>query len=165
MTTTVYDKTKKLLTSDSRWSYNEDFGVLYVDDIGFDKIEKAIGQHAEGYVFLFAGNSGVIQLWKTFIRSSPKPGAPIPTCHGIAILAVHAETGEVVLDYGPGIRLPNAAQPTIRFAGTGSVHAAQCWHSNGCARKAVDSAKDLDPFSGGEVKFFELASGNHNLHV
>jgi hypothetical protein len=165
MTTTVYDKTNKLLTSDSRWSYDRDFGVLYVDDIGFDKIEAAPGMHGIGYVFLFAGNSGVIQQWKTFIRSNPAPGSASPSCDGIALLVVVVSTGEIVFEYGQDIRLPDSIQPTISFAGSGSIHAALCWESNQCARKAVDSAKSLDTFSGGEIKYFELLSGQHNLNA
>jgi hypothetical protein len=165
MTTTVYDKTNKLLTSDSRWSYDRDFGVLYVDDIGFDKIEAAPGMHGIGYAFLFAGNSGVIQQWKSYIRSNPAPGVASPACVGIALLVVVVGTGEIVFEYGQDILLPDSIQPTISFAGSGSIHAAQCWESNKCARKAVDSAMSLDVFSGGEIKYFELLSSKNNLNA
>jgi len=49
------------------------------------------------------------------------------------------------------------------FAGTGAWSAYSCWKSNKDARKAVETAKMADRFSGGQVKFFDLTDRSHNL--
>lgn len=156
MTTTVFDGAKGFLTSDSRWSKDTDYAVLYVDDTGFDKIETA-----EGLVFLFAGNSMVIQQWKTYLRAS-LVGAR-PTQAGIALLIAEIATGNLLHLYQQDILLPDSTNPVTSFAGSGARHAVRCWETNSCAKKAVDTAKTADIYSGGEIKFFELATGQHNL--
>jgi hypothetical protein len=52
---------------------------------------------------------------------------------------------------------------SARFAGTGSFHAHECWRINGDAKKAVNSAKQVDWFSGGSVAFVDFSSGQDNL--
>lgn len=158
MTTNVYDNAGGLLTSDSRWSIQADFGIMYVDDTGFDKIEEAAGN-----AFLFAGDSQVIQQWKDFLRSAPLSAAGRPGITGIAILITDLTQGSLVYHYGQDIILPSYDNPLQSFAGSGAMYAAPCWQVNGCARLAVNSAKANDRFSGGEVKFFELATRENNL--
>ncbi|MFL1528014.1 hypothetical protein [Pseudomonas sp. O230] len=159
MTTNVYDRTTGFITSDSRWSVEKDFAFMYVDDTGFDKIEEARGK-----VFLFAGDSEIIQLWKTFLRSGPLSSEGRPKIEGIAILIADSATGKLVYHYGQDILLPDSEDPDTSFAGSGARSAAQCWQANNCAKKAVETAKSFDVASGGEVKSFELSTGLHNLN-
>lgn len=158
MTTNVYDRESGFLTSDSRWSFRTGFGVLYVDDTGFDKIEEA-----RGNAFLFAGDSHVIQLWKDWLRADPISAAGRPTQEGIAVLIAQTATRALIYHYGQDIMWEANGDWTQSFAGSGAMYAAPCWTQNKCAHRAVDSAKTHDQFSGGEVKFFELSSGSHNL--
>lgn len=152
MTTNVYDQTKFLVTSDSRWSILTDFGVIYVDDTGFDKIEVS-----KDHAFVFAGNAAVIQTWKDYIRAS-QAGIPLarPSAKGISLLVAKMGCGTFVEAYGQDISLPNKLKPVVSFAGTGAHHAAVCWMTNKCGRRAIDSAKARDYYSGGSVSFLEL---------
>lgn len=152
MTTNVYDQSKLLITSDSRWSILTDFGVIYVDDTGFDKIEIS-----KDHAFVFAGNAGVIQLWKDYIRAS-QAGIPLarPSAKGISLLVAKMGCGSFVEAYGQDISLPSKAKPVVSFAGTGSHPAAVCWFANKCGKRAIDSAKARDYYSGGTVSFLEL---------
>ena len=50
------------------------------------------------------------------------------------------------------------------FAGSGKTHAVHCFVSNKDARRAVETAKQMDHCSGGEVKFFDFESKDHNLY-
>jgi len=159
MTTNVYDKTKFLLTSDSRWSIPTEFGVIYVDDTGFDKIEVA-----NGHAFIFAGNAAVIQQWKDYIRGS-KAGSPLarPAAKGISLLVAKLGCGTFVEAYGQDISLPHKSKPMVSFAGTGAHAAASCWLANKCGRRAIETAKARDYYSGGNVMYLELQSSNSNL--
>lgn len=152
MTTNVFDISQGILASDSRWSIPRDFGIIYVDDTGFDKMELALG-----HAFIFAGNGAVIQSWKNWIRDPNRPYQE-PDVNGIALCIVNVTTVEISFEYGQDIALEEA-----RFAGTGSYHAHLCWSSNKCARRAVESAKGEDKLTGGEIKFIELRTGSHNL--
>lgn len=160
MTTNVYDGSKRLLCSDSRWSAkhpSSDF-FIFVDDFGFDKIEIA-GNRA----FLFAGRASTIHDWKIYLRSNPAGSQNHPSLDDIALLIVEAETGKIVAAKGQDIQIANDDSSITSFAGTGSSHAADCWKANGCARTAVQTAKGFDLYSGGEVRFLELQSRTHNL--
>lgn len=160
MTTNVYDGSMMLLSSDSRWSVKHSSGdfIIFVDDFGFDKIEIA-GDHA----FVFAGCASTIQDWKTFLASNPTGSNGHPSIDQIALLIADVVTGQVVAHVGQDIQIPNADASVTSFAGTGSSHAADCWMQNGCAKTAVKTAKGFDLFSGGEVRFLELNTRNHNL--
>ncbi|WP_321938242.1 hypothetical protein [Burkholderia cepacia] len=157
MTTTAYDLSAKLLTSDSRWSI--ELGttkIAYVDDAGFDKIE-IVGEHA----FLFAGSSAGIDSWKKYIHAGG--GLNIPDLNGIALFALNVTTQEILVSYGQDIALPNIDALKASFAGSGARHAAKCWEKNGCGRQAIETAKSLDYYTGGTTKFLELATKTHNL--
>jgi hypothetical protein len=153
MTTNVFDMGQRRLASDSRWSVVRNFAILYVDDTGFDKIEIA-----HGHAFIFAGNGRSIQRWKEWIRTAPIDESGEPAVDGMALCIVSLAAGSILFEWGQDIRLDDA-----RFAGSGAFFAHGCWTVNGCARRAVESAKVVDPLSGGEVKFFELNSGENNL--
>lgn len=160
VTTNVYDSSKKLLSSDSRWSVKHSSGdfIVFVDDTGFDKIETA-----RGHAFLFAGLASTIQDWKTYISSEPTGSLGHPSIDQIALLIVDVTSGKVVDHVGQDILLPNPDDPLTSFAGTGSIHAAECWLVNGCAKTAVESAKGFDLYSGGSVRYFELSTLKNNL--
>jgi hypothetical protein len=157
MTTNVYDKGALKAGTDSRWSFNTDYAVFYVDDSGFEKIVDT--EHA---VFLFAGDSQVIQAWKEFLFDDSIKDDP--GLSGIAMLMVDKADGSVILEYGQDIQYPDATGEMVAsFAGSGARHAAACWLRNNCTVKSVDTAKLMDPYSGGATKFFELATKTGNL--
>lgn len=153
MTTNVYDGLSFTLATDARWSLSLGYALLYVDDTGFEKID-----FTDRIAYMFAGDSDVIAKWKNWIRS---PGSSVrtrPALGRIAICMVDIGSGEVVFDRGQLIVKGNT-----RFAGTGATPAHQCWSENGCAKKAVETAKSADVYSGGTVKFFETLTKTHNL--
>ncbi|MBI6925732.1 hypothetical protein Q9323_03345 [Pseudomonas fulva] len=160
MTTNVYDGTKRLLSSDSRWSSKHPSGdfIIFVDDVGFDKIEVA-----SGHAFLFAGYASTISDWKAFLKSKPSSSQGHPSLDGIALLITNVATGQIVDHVGQDIQIANADQSVTSFAGSGSSHAADCWTVNGCAKTAVESAKNFDLFSGGSVRYLELNTLDNNL--
>lgn len=153
MTTNVFDQASRMMATDSRWSMT--FGshrLVYVDDVRFDKIERY-----KEYAFMFAGNGMVIQRWKDWIRGTPVLQT-MPTPDGIAVCVVHT----------PDARVMSAEnQQIIRdggwFAGSGSRYAYVCWAKNKDPHRCIESAKQVDPCTGGEVKYLDMAAGGHNL--
>ncbi len=160
MTTNVYDKNALKAGTDSRWSFNTDYAVFYVDDSGFEKIVNT-----PNGVFLFAGDSQVIQAWKEYLfDDSVKAGNDDPGLKGIAMLMVDKTDGSVIFEHGQDIQAAGPhGEMVASFAGSGARHAAGCWLRNNCAVRSVDTAKLMDPYSGGETKFFELATQTGNL--
>lgn len=160
MTTNVFDGIQGIAGTDSRWSVELDYAIFYVDDAGFEKIVVR-----DDAVFLFAGNSAVIQQWKDYLAGQRySHSASEPPLAGIALLIVNAVTKEIIYGYGQDITLNGADQKAVAsFAGSGGRRAAQCWIQNMCAKRAIDTAKQVDVFSGGETKFFELTSKTGNL--
>ncbi|UZZ08942.1 hypothetical protein NDO41_16225 [Ectopseudomonas mendocina] len=161
MTTTIYDKENGLITCDSRWSIPDNrFGVLYVDEAEFSKVEIV-----NGHVFVFAGKANIISAWKYFLRAQAAGIVlPEPTMAGIAALVAELGTGTLKYYYGQDIVLPDQSNPMTVIAGTGSSHAARCWEANKCPKKAVSSAMMYDVCTGGEVRYVELQSGANNLN-
>lgn len=157
MTTNVLDTSAGVLASDSRWSIDTPAFVAFVDDTGFDKI--AVYRHLG---FMFAGSSMLIQGWKDWIANNPSSGDELPAveCEGeaMALSITDLERRTVMFEHGQDIQ-----HPVARFAGTGSRHAFLCWNANGCAKKAVESAKIMDCYSGGEVKYLHCVTLQHNL--
>lgn len=157
MTTNVLDVNSGVLASDSRWSIETPSFLAFVDDTGFDKI--AIYRHLG---FMFAGSSRLIQGWKDWIVASPSSGDVLPDVESegeaIALSITDLERRIVMFEHGQDIQ-----HPVARFAGTGARHAFMCWSANNCAKTAVESAKIMDCYSGGEVKFLHCVSLQHNL--
>lgn len=162
MTTNVYDVKASTVASDSRWSFlvkNNDekeslAAIVYVDDTGFDKMIIA-----EGACALFAGNSRLIDAWKQWIASTAKAVIPRPpVIDDFAMCIIDAGNGDLIFEHGQKI-----ADDTYRFAGTGAKYAHKCWLNNKCAQRAVKSASDVDDYSGGEVKFFNIKTQQHNV--
>lgn len=152
MTTNVFDVQKKILASDSRWSIGTDFAIIYVDDTDFDKV--AIGDDLS---FTFAGNAQKIGEWKSWLASPNRVMLPFPHPNGISICAVEMQSFKMVFKRGQQ-EIDDAF-----FAGTGTEPASGCWKSNKDAKRAVETAKLIDRYSGGDVKFFDMPSNDHNL--
>lgn len=153
MTTNVYDSTKGLMTTDSRWSVRHGDYLIFIDDARFEKIERY-----EDAVFMFAGNGQKIQAWKTWIRSRPADQSGMPPCEQMCVCIARFSTRDVLFAERQDI-VRNGGH----FAGSGSRFAFECWERNACARQAVESAKQFDYLSGGDVKFVDFTSGEHNL--
>lgn len=159
MTTNVFDVKAATVASDSRWSYTIKEGdvlraVVYADDTGFDKMVEG-----EGVCALFAGNSKLIDLWKDWIRSPNKVVMRRPhTEDNFSMCVVNSATGALIFEHGQKI-----IDDSYRFAGTGAKPAHTCWLANKDARLAVKSAARDDYYSGGEVKYFNAATKEHNV--
>lgn len=157
MTTNVYDKNSKIAGTDSRWSMTNSFAIFYVDDSAFEKIVTT-----ENAVFVFAGDSAVIQVWKDFL-SGPSELAE-PPLDGIALLMVDGHDGGVIFSHGQDIQPEDEERHiTASFAGSGARHAAGCWFENKCVKRSISTAKMLDMYSGGETKYFDLTNRSGNL--
>lgn len=157
MTTNVYDRAHLIAGTDSRWSITNDFAIFFVDDSGFEKIVAT-----DTAVFLFAGDSAVIQQWKTFLFSEDQTSEP--PLDRIALLMVDKTDGDVIFSHGQDIQPEDDDRKLIAsFAGSGARHAAGFWLLHRCALSSIQVAKLLDPYSGGETKFFELKSNTGNL--
>ena len=154
MTTNVYCRPQGFLTSDSRWTFESEFGWLYVDDTGFDKVDVLKDVNAG---FLFAGNSAVIGEWRQWINSNPTSVSDAPKKEHICVCIVNLRSG--AYREWHGFPLENAW-----FAGTGFTYALLCYGSNKDARRAIESAKQMDPFSGGATLYYERNTGANNLN-
>jgi hypothetical protein len=153
MTTTVFDGAARLVTSDSRWTTPLDSAIAFVDDTGFDKIAVA-----KGNAFVFAGDSAQIANWKNWLHSIPtgSTGRP-PAVVGLAILIADIASANVSFEFG------QSALPNARFGGSGAIHARACWSVNADARRAVETAKLVDPHTGGTIKFLDFTTGQGNF--
>lgn len=153
MTTNVFDRKVREMATDSRWSVVNRGHIFYLDNPGFEKIEVCAG-----HAFMFAGDADRIEQWKTWLRSEPADDSGMPPTDRMAVCMASVPDGAEKFCVGADIKKPEAV-----FAGTGSIHACNCWVMNGDARRAVETAKAGDYMSGGQVKYFEFATGNHNL--
>lgn len=161
VTTNVRDSLAHVLAADSRWSIDlTQYGIdklLYVDDIDYQKI-VAVGRG----VFMFAGNSKLIDNWKFAIALADNfPSAVnwsnMPTT-GLAVCGVERITGRVEIDLNQTISDAYAS-----FAGSGAAYAIKCWLHNKDATRAVATAKGSDLYSGGEVRYYSLPGGENNI--
>lgn len=155
MTTNVFDGNRGVIATDSRWSVLWSRWLVYVDDARFEKIERY-----KNNSFMFAGKGEVIQAWKTWIRSEPQDASAIPSCDGISVCIVNADTRTVTF-----CERQDIVKEGAYFSGTGSRYAYMCWEKNRSAQRSVESAKGVDYFTGGEVKFLDMVDGSHNLHL
>lgn len=158
MTTTVCDMESRVLTTDSRWSWETERAILYVDDVGFEKM-----LYTDDAVYQFAGNSVVIQSWKDFMSTEPGSSTNRPTLDGISLVVYDLVNHAIVLAHNCfNIGEPGQVPRSI-FSGTGMVHALPAWTVHRCAYQAIEHAVAMDPFSGGPTKFFETNARQHNL--
>lgn len=154
MTTNVFDEKTGVMATDSRWSISSGKYVLYVDDSGFEKIEIQ-----QGHAFIFAGNGIRIEQWRDWIRTNPEDDSMQPKEEGICLCIVNLESKKAVRFIKQSL-----IGDTGYFAGSGQLYAAGCWLKNKCAKTAVETAKQFDVYSGGEVKYYDAALGDHNLN-
>lgn len=155
MTTNVFDGNQAVIATDSRWSVLWGQWLVYVDDSRFEKIER-FGDFA----FMFAGKGSIIQQWKSWIRSKPVDNSGMPTCDGVSVCIVDANSHNVVFSERQDIVKEGAY-----FSGTGSRYAYLCWDKNRNPLMSVETAKSVDAFTGGEVKYLNMRDGSHNLYA
>ena len=152
MTTNVFDGNSLVMATDSRWSIERGSWLFYLDDTGYSKIERS---HER--VLSFAGYGGKIQEWKNWIRSEPADASNIPDFKGMSVCMVDEATGIVEF------QIQDIVANNAYCAGTGAYPAYGCWVENRCSKRAVVTAISKDLYSGGEVKFIDLLTKNHNL--
>lgn len=153
MTTTIYDNKSGTLATDSRWSTRRGRFLTFVDDTGYNKLVSHKSQ-----LFMFAGKGNIIDLWKQWVASNPVNLDLRPPVNGISVCIVNSKINAVVFSEAQQID-----SKEVCIAGSGSEFAFGCWSTNLNAMKAVETAKELDCCSGGEVKFFDCLSGENNL--
>jgi hypothetical protein len=154
MTTNVFDETKGYMATDSRWSIRQGKYVVYLDDTGCDKI---LIMHNRA--IMFAGNGGRIQQWKDWLQSEPKDDSGQPKEEGICICIADIQARKVKRSIKQKVISGGGY-----FAGTGTDYAVPCWLQNKDAKRSVDTAKQADMCSGGEVKYVDFIDGSHNLY-
>lgn len=173
MTTTVYDRMAKAVTSDSRWScildpIGYEGHILYVDDVGFGKLALR-----EDTVMVLAGHGYLIELWKKWLLVSElDPEAEMPPTHiegqmPFTIYIIEMSTNKVLFDEGHKHTIfdQEANEVLAAFSGSGSSYAADNWIESTCARTAIDYAKRIDHYSGGTVRFVDFASGKNDIET
>lgn len=158
MTTNVTDVYGRIMAADSRWSFVRDTFVLYVDVRGYSKVQVS----AEGYSFVFAGDGMLIDQWKQWIC---QPNRDLPPFErqteagevlSLSVIAVEIGTEIVQLNYGQEIEEEGNL---AFFAGSGAEYAYHCWQENSCAKTAIETAKERDVYSGGDVLACNLTDG------
>lgn len=153
MTTNIFDGNSGVMATDSRWSIEYGCWLYYLDDTGYSKIERL-----NGMAIMFAGYGGKIQEYKDWIRSNPTDFSRQPDVKGMSVCMVEESTGNVEVKEEQDIDTNN-----VLCAGSGARPAYGCWTSNKCSKKAVESAKLVDPCSGGDVKFIDFKNSETNL--
>ena len=161
MTTNVLDRRNSKVTSDSRWSIATPDFLYFVDDTGFDKIEDR-----PSAVMVCAGNALLIELWRTWFIAgdySVLPPTEIQFPNGAidAIYVTIVSKPDFTIDFTRG--LYDSFQDDARFCGTGAQFAKDCYSVNGCAVRCVETAKGIDPQTGGETKFYDFKTFQSNL--
>lgn len=84
----------------------------------------------------------------------------MPPHEGMSVCVVDVDDNKVLFSARQDIVKEGAY-----FTGSGSIHAATCWTANRCARRAIQTAKERDFYTGGEVKFFDIKTREHNLYA
>ncbi|GKX63843.1 hypothetical protein SOASR032_24120 [Pragia fontium] len=169
MTTTAYDCEKKLVACDTRWSMEINLidgrHILFVDDTGFNKICTR-----KGGALICAGDGLTIAEIKDWWRAQPFDPEALPKLRSeegqdlVSIMIIDAN-GKREFDVGHKVALLDTELDVYVsiFSGSGSTYAARTFSQCGCVKSAVELSKYMDPCTGGEVKYLELQSGNHNL--
>ncbi|ELY4571755.1 hypothetical protein SM001_003602 [Cronobacter sakazakii] len=175
MTTTIYDRLSKAVTSDSRWSCDLDSfdpgyegHILYVDDTGFGKLAIR-----DDTVMVLAGNGILIEQWKRWLTrevlsfDEEMPALCIPGQMPFSIYLIEMSSNTVLFDEGHKHTIFNleANEVLAAFSGSGSMHAADNWIGTVCARTAIDYAKTKDHYTGGTVRYVDFASKKCDLET
>lgn len=153
MTTNIFDGNARVMATDSRWSIEYGSWLFYLDDTGYDKIERC-----NGMALMFAGDGKKIQQYKNWIRSNPTDDSMMPEEKGMSVCVVDETTGIVDFKQHQDIDSNN-----VLCAGSGARWAYGCWTANKCSKQAVETAKGKDYCSGGEVKYIDFNSMETNL--
>ncbi|WP_313465672.1 hypothetical protein [Stenotrophomonas sp.] len=165
MTTNVLDKRNARVTSDSRWSVDDAAGgyVYYVDNTHFDKIAER-----STAVMICAGDAELIDQWKQwFVDEDAGYEAPPSHLQDLQGNVIAAITVTVItkpgfaVDFSEG--LYHRHEDSAYFCGSGGAAAKDCYSVNGCSFRCVDSASVADPFTGGDVKYYDVSSFENNL--
>lgn len=141
------------MAADSRWSIERGDWLYYLDDTGYNKIERRHGK-----ALMFAGYGGKIQEWKNWIRSNPTSSLNMPGFRGMSVCMVDESSRTVDFDEQQDIVANN-----VYCAGSGARSAYNCWLTNKCSKRAVETAKLKDYYSGGDVKFIDFTTSETNL--
>jgi hypothetical protein len=171
MTTTAYDVKNNLVACDTRWS--ADFSlidgnyILLVDDTGFNKIAYRPG----GAIFC-AGDGKTIEKLKKWWLAEPFDPEALPDLEHehekkfkVSVMVVSSE-GEKLFDAGPKQALVDPEKENFIhavFSGSGGAFAGHTFMQCGCVKTSVTAAETFDPYSGGQVKFCNITSGDSNL--
>jgi hypothetical protein len=153
MTTNIYDGNSSVMATDSRWSIEYGSWLLYLDDTGYEKIERL-----NGMALMFAGHGPKIEEYKIWIHSSPKDFSSMPDVKGMSVCMVHESSNIVEFQKHQDIEANN-----VFCAGSGARPAYSCWLTNKCSQRAVESAKLKDHYSGGEVKYVNFVTSETNI--
>lgn len=163
MTTNVIDKSKKILTTDSRWSIQlENECIAFVDNTGFDKM----ADRHQGTI-ICAGDAELIDQWRDWFLSPRINTAALPATERLQNGEVRAITISLVLKPDGQILFSNGwyydFEDHAKFSGSGAVYAKDCYSVNRCGYRAVATAAAQDPMTGGETKFVEIETFRTNL--
>lgn len=153
MTTNIFDGNTSVMASDSRWSIEYGPWIFYLDDTGYEKIERY-----NGVALMFAGNGRKIQEFKDWIRSNPTDASAMPNEKGMSVCMVNEGSGTLMFQKHQDIDSEN-----VLCAGSGARWAFNCWLANKCSKRAVETAKTKDYCSGGEVKYVDFANAVSNV--
>lgn len=113
---------------------------------------------------MFAGSLQVIHQWKLWAIYDKKINTrPLP--HGIALCMISRKNHLVELCFVDHVEFNSKQEPQAFFAGSGYDKALSCWKVNQSVKQAIETAKSLDVYTGGEVRYFDLNSNLHNLNL
>jgi hypothetical protein len=162
MTTNAIDIQQLIVSSDSRWSCLVDDQLHFVDDTNFDKI--VVNEDA---VMICAGDGELIGEWHEWFRR--------PDCYETETPRTEITRGAItetvcitILGRPDGtILFIRGSYHTIDmhalFAGSGAIFAHGCFTANKCVMKCVQTAACHDFYTGGDVKFYNIVTGENNL--
>ncbi|MDE9538149.1 hypothetical protein [Xenorhabdus bovienii] len=168
MTTTAYDCDNMVVACDTRWSIdfllNDGKHILIVDDTGFNKIV-----YRKGGVLICAGDGQTIAKMKEWWSAEYLDPEQMPYLErngffNVSVLMI-SSNGERLFDAGPKQVIYNQETDHFHaiFSGTGGGYASFLFMRCGCIKSSVEGAIIFDPWSGGEVKFCNLRTTEHNL--
>lgn len=153
MTTNIFDGNSLVMATDSRWSIEYGSWLFYLDDTGYSKILRL-----NGMALMFAGYGKKIQEYKDWIRSNPSDFSAQPDVKGMSVCMIEEATGSVEVKEEQDIDTNN-----VLCAGSGARPAYGCWTTNKCSMRAVESAKLVDPCSGGDVRYVNCSTSATNV--
>jgi hypothetical protein len=137
--------------------------LLYTDDTGFDKIVNR-----PTTIMALAGDGELISLWKKWWSSatpnmSDRPPVSISKERQVVLYMTSKSENKILFDVGRKLAWLEDDVVIAVFSGSGRKAAADCWIMNNCAKKAVESSKAIDLFTGGDIKFVDYQNLSDNL--